>query len=176
MELYHIITTFIAVLGVLIAAGGLAVSIVSLRRSRANTVQAIRLQEKQEELTDLQLKLHLDEIGKIEQSNESLAYGRPADIRVGLEGSAKSARFVIRNWGYSAATNINLEVTPLEGRSSPLVYGDANEKLPIPRLAPGSDRRLIAALSFDTGTTFDLSWTWTQEDGTQEQQSSRVSL
>lgn len=176
MEPYQIITIVVAAFGVLIAAGGLVVSIISLRRSTANADQSLRLQKKQEELTELQLKLHREEVQKVEQSSASSANARPADVRVSLEGSAKRARFVIRNWGYSAAKNINLEVTPLEGRSSPLVHGDADEKLPVPRLAPGSDCSLIAALSFDTGTTFDVSWTWTEEDGSQKQQSSRVSL
>lgn len=176
MEPYQIITIIVAAFGVLIAGGGLVVSIVSLRRSSANEAQSRRLQEKQEELTELQLKLHRDEVEKFEQPSASSVSDRPADVRVSLEGSAKRARFVIRNWGYSAAKDIDLEVTPLEGRSSPLVNGDADVKLPVPRLAPGSDCSLIAALSFDTGTAFDVSWAWTEEDGSKKQQSSRVSL
>ncbi len=173
MELHQIITIVVTAFGVLIAGGGLVVSIVSLRRSSANEAQSRRLQEKQEELTELQLKLHRDEV---EQSRASSVSDRPSDVRVSLEGSTKIARFVIRNWGYSAAKDIDLEVTPLEGRASPLVNGDADVKLPVPRLAPGSDCSLIAALSSDTGIAFDVSWTWTEEDGYQKQESSRISL
>lgn len=176
MESYQIITIVVAACGVLIAGGGLVVSIISLRRSSANEVQSRRLQEKQEELTELQLKLHRDEVEKIEQSSTTSVSDRKADVRVSLEGSAKRAKFVIRNWGYGAAKNINLEVMPVGGGSSPLVNGDADVKLPIPRLAPGGDCSLIAAISFDTGVAFDVSWTWTDEDGSQRQQSSRVSL
>jgi hypothetical protein len=176
MEPYQVITIVVAAFGVLIAGGGLVVSIISLRRSSANEAQSRRLQEKQEELAELQLKLHRDEVEKMEQSSTSSASNRRADVRVSLEGSAKRARFVIRNWGYAAAKDINFDVTPVEGRSSPLVNGDADVKLPIPRLAPGGDCSLIAALSFDTGVAFDVSWTWTEEDGSQRQQSSRVSL
>lgn len=176
MEAYQVITIIVAACGVLIAGGGLVVSIVSLRRSSANEAQSRRLQEKQEELTELQLKLHRGEIEKIEQSSSASINDKKADVRVSLEGSVKRARFVIRNWGYSAARDVNLEVTPIKGRSSPLVNGDADEKLPIPRLAPGADCSLIAALTFDTGVTFDVSWTWIEEDGSQRQESSRVSL
>lgn len=176
MEPYQIITLVVAAFGVLIAGGGLIVSIISLRRSSANVAQSRRLQEKQEELTELQLKLHRDEVEKGERPSTTDKSDKGADVRVSLEGSAQKARFVIRNWGYSTAKDINLEVKPVDGRSSPLVKGDADVKLPIPRLAPGGDCSLIAALSFGTGVTFDVSWSWSEEDGTQHEQSSRVSL
>ena len=176
MEPYQIITIAVATCGVLIAAGGLIVSIVSLRRSSANEAQSKRLREKQEELTELQLKLHRDEVEKIETSNISSRLDKQADIRVSLEGGDKTPKFVIRNWGYSAASDVDLEVTPVQGHSSPLVNGDADVKLPIPRLTPGGHCSLIAALSFDTGVVFDLSWSWTEEDGSKRQESSRVSL
>lgn len=176
MEPYQIITIVVAAFGVLIAGGGLIVSIISLRRSSANETQSHRLQEKQEELTELQLKLHRDEVEKVKQSDVTGLCDKHADIRVSLEGSAKRAKFVIRNWGYSAAQGINLEVKPVDGKSSPLVKSDADVKLPISRLAPGGDCSLIAALSFDTGVAFDVLWSWFEEDGTQREQSSRVSL
>lgn len=173
MEPYQIITIIVAACGVLIAAGGLIVSIVSLRRSSANEAQSKRLREKQEELTELQLKLHRDEVQKIETPNAS---DKQADIRVSLEGGDKTPKFVIRNWGYSAASDVNLEITPVQGHTSPLVNGDADVKLPIPRLTPGGYCSLLAALSFDTGVVFDVSWSWTEEDGSIRQESSRVSL
>ena len=173
MEAYQVLTIAVAIGGVLIAAGGLVVSIISLRRSSATEAQTLRLQEKQEELADLQLKLHQAEVENLE---ESTSVGRSADIRVTLEGTARSSRFIIRNWGYGAAKDVNLGVKPLKGFSSPLVKGDADEKLPIPRLAPGSDCSLIAALSNDTGSTFDINWSWFDEDGTPRKESSRISL
>lgn len=176
MEPYQVITIAVATSGVLIAAGGLIVSIVSLRRSSVNEAQSKRLREKQEELTELQLKLHRDEVEEIETSNISGRLDKRADIRVTLEGGEKKPKFVIRNWGYSAASDVNLEVTSVQGHSSPLVNGDADVKLPIPRLAPGGHCSLIAALSFDTGAVFDLCWSWSEEDGSKRQESSRVSL
>lgn len=78
--------------------------------------------------------------------------------------------------GDSAAKDINFEVKPVEGESSPLVKGDADVTLPTPRLAPGGDCNFIDALSFDIDIGFDVSWAWFEEDGTQLEQSSRVSL
>lgn len=176
MEIYQVLTIAVAIGGVLIAAGGLIVSIISLRRSSATESQTLRLQEKQEELTDLQLKLHQSEVKNLEESTSVGEKRRSADIRVTLEGTARNSRFVIRNWGYGAAKDINLEVKPLRGNLSPLVKGDADEKLPIPQLAPGSDFSLLAALSFDTGSAFDVNWSWLDEDGTQRKESSRISL
>ena len=176
MEAYQVLTIAVAIGGVLIAAGGLVVSIISLRRSSATEAQTLRLQEKQEELADLQLKLHQAEVENLEESTSVGEKRRSADIRVTLEGTARSSRLVIRNWGYGAAKDVNLGVKPLKGNSSPLVKGDADEKLPIPRLAPGSDCSLIAALSNDTGSAFDINWSWLDEDGTSRKESSRISL
>lgn len=176
MDTYQILTVAAAIGGVLIAAGSLVVSILSLRRSNTTEDQTNRLQKKQEELADLQLKLHRDEIERGDGRHAAGEQSKSADARVSLEGTARNARFVIRNWGYGVANDVNLEVAPLRGNSSPLMQGDADEKLPIPRLAPGSDCSLIAALTFDTGVAFDVSWTWRDEDGTKHTESSRVSL
>lgn len=176
MDTYQILTVAAAIGGVLIAAGGLVVSIVSLRRSNTTENQTNRLQKKQEELADLQLQLHRAEIKRGAGQAPAGKQSKAADVRVSLEGSARNPRFVIRNWGYGAANDVDLEVAPLKGNSSPLVQGDADKKLPIPRLAPGSDCSLIAALTFDTGVAFDVSWTWRDEDGTKRSESSRLSL
>jgi uncharacterized membrane protein YciS (DUF1049 family) len=64
MDTYQILTVVAAIGGVLIAAGSLVVSIVSLRRSGTTESQTRRLQKKQEKLADLQLKLHRSEIEK----------------------------------------------------------------------------------------------------------------
>lgn len=176
METYQILTIAVAGGGLLVAGGGLIVSIVSLRRSRAVQKQTQRLQQKQEELTDLQLTLHRTEVRKLDHTASAENTHKAADVRVSLEGTARQARFAIRNWGFGAAKDVKVEVQPLGDNSSPLVKGDADEKLPIPRLAAGADCSLIAALTFDTGVVFDVRWSWLDEDGTRHEESSRVSL
>ena len=173
MNTYETLTVLVAAGGLLIAASGLVVSIVSLRRSNAVKMQQARLQEKQEELIDIQLQLHRREVEAIDNAR---SVAQPADVRVSLEGTARSARFVIRNWGYGAANNVDMEVKPIFGNVSPLVRGDYDEKLPIPRLTPGGECSLIAALTFGTGASFDVKWSWQDDDGTPHTESSRVSL
>ena len=173
MTTYELLTVLVAAGGLTVALGGLIVSVVSLRRSNAVKKHQARLQEKQEELIDIQLQLHRREVEAVHQSQSTL---QPADVRVSLEGTARSARFVIRNWGYGAANNVNLKVKPLPNNESPLVLGDHDEKLPIPRLSPGGECGLIAALSDDTGVSFDVIWSWEDEDGTPREESSRVAL
>lgn len=173
MNTYEGLTMIMAAWSVLIAAGGLTVSIISLRRSTAVKKQQFRLQEKQEELIDIQLQLH-----KREAEVSEVADSKPkaADVRVSLEGTAQRARFVIRNWGFGAANNVDVRIDSLQGNESPLVRGDYDKKLPIPRLAPGGECSLIAALTFDTGVSFDVKWSWIDEDNTHHGESSRVSL
>lgn len=173
MGAYEWLTVFTAIGGVLIAGGGLIVSIASLNRSKAVKKQQLRLQEKQEELVDIQLQLHRREAESVIGSSSQ---STTADVRISLEGSARDARFVVRNWGFGAALNVDMEVNSLEGRECPRVNGDGGQKLPITRLGPGSEFRLIAALTLKTGTTFDVTWTWEEEDGTRREQSSCISL
>lgn len=52
---------------------------------------------------------------------------------------------------------------------------DTDVNLPVPRLAPGAEGSLIAALTFSTGVAFDVSWSWVEEDGVQCTESSRIS-
>jgi len=169
----QIIEIIIAALVALAALGSLIVAIISLKSSKAAKKQQIRLREKQEELLDIQLKQHkkIVERGSSIQKSE-----KSADIRVSLEGSSRNARFVIRNWGEAAADHVDVNVEPVDGHSSPLIEGDIKSKLPIPRLAPGADCSLIAAITFDSGTTFDVLWTWEEMDGTKKSERSRLSL
>jgi hypothetical protein len=173
MTTYEILTVSVAEGGVLIAGCGLVVSIISLRRSNAIKKVQSRLQEKQEELIDIQLKLHRHESEVLEVQNTA---SKSADVRVSLEGSATHARFVIRNWGFGPANNVELSVKPISGKESPLVKGDYDKKLPIPCLSPGGECSLIAALTFGTGISFDLTWSWKEENGVRHEESSRVSL
>ena len=53
---------------------------------------------------------------------------------------------------------------------------DCKEKLPVEILRPGDRIELIAALSFDTGTTFRPVWRWTEEDGQIAERNEKVSL
>jgi len=155
----------------LTAVGSLIVAIISYKRSSRLKERQIRLQEKQEELIDLQLKQHKR---ILENEKHEPALDKKADIRVSLERAGRHARFVIRNWGEAAANNVDLSVKPVDGHTSPI--SDTEATLPIPRLSPGADYSLMAAITYDSGTTFDVSWNWEELDGTKANESSRLSI
>jgi hypothetical protein len=153
---------------VAIAIVGTFISFISLYRTWKLQRQQMRLQTKQEELTDLQL-----ESLRKQAAGTQIPAQEKADIRVDLEHSGGDYKFVITNWGRVSARDITFELDLKEGRSSPLVQGDYNEKIPIPELAPGARCVLLAAPTHSTGTSFQARWSWRNPDGSLE---NRVSL
>jgi len=99
-----------------------------------------------------------------------------ADVRVSLVGPSRDAKFVVANRGDGPARNIDFKIKRQEGRSSPLLRGDYDEKLPIPELLPGDRVTFIAALTCDTGTSFNTIVTWTNADGLIKQREAKVFL
>lgn len=150
-----------------IAGGGLIVATLSLYRTWRLQRQQMRLQAKQEELIDLQLEA-------LRKQTPPPSNGEKADIRVDLQYLGSSAKFVITNWGRVPARNITFNLDLKEGRTTPLVDGDYDEKIPIPELAPGLRCGLFAALTFGTGTTFHATWSWENPDGSCETRSSML--
>jgi hypothetical protein len=149
-----------------IGGGGWFVATLSLYRTWKLQRQQMRLQAKQEELIDLQLEA-------LRKQTQPLSNGEKADIRVDLQPSGSSHKFVITNWGRVPARNVTFNLDLKEGRTTPLVDGDY-EKIPIPELAPGSRFGLLAALTFGTGTTFHGTWSWENPDGSRETRSSML--
>ena len=164
MSLYETLTLLLLVVTAVI-------SVVALVRTRRLEERQQRLRQLQEELTELQLQFLRREVE--EQSRATVA---AADVRVTLEGPVRNARFVITNWGYGAARNVNFTINQREGRSNPLVTGDYDEKLPIPELLPGDRLPLLAALTFGSGTTFDTVLTWMDDAGSEQRRQMQVSL
>lgn len=148
-----------------IAAVAVIISGLSLYRTWKLQRQQMRLQAKQEELIDLQLEA-------LRKQSTAASSTEKADVRVDLEPFGRNYKFTITNWGRVPARNITFELELKQGRVSPLVNGDYDEKIPIPELAPGARCSLLAALTFGTGTTFPARWTWYNPDGTQETRSS----
>lgn len=157
----QIVTAAIAAVAVIIAG-------LSLYRTWKLQRQQMRLQAKQEELIDLQLKA-------LRKQSSAASPTEKADVRVDLELLRENYRFTITNWGRVPARNIAFELELKQGRTSPLVNDDYDEKIPIPELAPGARCSLLAALTFGTGTTFPARWRWDNPDGTHETRSSLLS-
>jgi hypothetical protein len=186
MTLYEHLDTIIALLGVIVA-------LVSLVRTRKLDARQNRFSEKQEELTDLQLQLLRREVAQhaalpsptpqpaalptaTPQPAPPPPAVAPADVRATLEGTGRNHRFVITNWGYGPARNVNFQIRRRDGKSSPLVRGDYDDKNPIPELLPGDRVTFMAALTFGSGTTFDALLTWNNEDGSEQERETRVTL
>lgn len=172
MTSYEILATVAGLGGLVAAVVGLIVSAVSLRRSQKLDSQQAHLQQKQVELTELQL-----ELTKKQAAATNLRAADPsADVRVTLDGFSPKYKFVITNWGEAPAQDVQLDVTALNGRDSPLVRGDYDEKMPIPTLAVGGQCSLLAAITFGTGTAFKASWEWTNPDGVRQHRKSQLTL
>jgi hypothetical protein len=144
---------------------------VSLFRSGKLQRQQMRLQTKQEELIDLQLRSLRNQAGSVQ-----VAAHEKADVRVDLEQHGKDYKFIITNWGRVPARNVRFDLEPREGKASPLIQGDYDVKIPIAELAPGGRCPLFAALTFGTGTAFQASWTWQNPDGSEETRSSLLAI
>jgi len=119
MSLYETLTLLVLTLTTV-------VSFVSLVRTRQLGEQQKQLRQKQEELTELQIQLLRREVEdqKRREQGQAQPTAPPADVRVSLEGIGGDTRFVVTNWGYGPARNVDFKIRKREGRSSPLVKGD----------------------------------------------------
>lgn len=140
---------------ILISVVALVVGFVSLLRTSRLQEQQMRLQTKQEELTDLQLKRAAEEATKQDR----------ADVRVELvKRGPRDYRFQIANWGSVPAFDVRFE---LEAERSPLVRGDYDRKIPIRELAPGGQCDLVAAITLGMPLVFNGRWSWRNPDGSE---------
>ncbi len=153
------------------------VSVVSLRRTSKVQDQQLRLQRKQEELTDLQLEALRKQSQTPSSPTAVLAPNQEkADVRVDLERIGNDFKFIITNWGSVAARDVTFDLELEPGRRTPLVKGDYDEEIPIPELAPGNRVPLWAAITFGMATTFSGRWTWRNPDGSVETRRSLLAI
>lgn len=153
------------------------VSVVSLRRTSRVQDQQLRLQKKQEELTDLQLEALRKQAQLASSNTSSAAPTERADVRVDLETTGRGQfKFFITNWGNVPACDVSFDLDLEPGKASPLVKGDYDEKLPIHELGPGNRVPLWAAITMGMGTSFPARWSWRNPDGTTETRRSLLAL
>jgi hypothetical protein len=139
--------------------------------------QQLRLQKKQEELTDLQLEGLRKQAQLSASGNASFATAEKADVRVDLETMGGGEfKFFVTNWGDAPARNVTFELDLEPGKPSPLVKGDYDEKIPIQELGPGNRVPLWAAITMGMGTSFPARWSWQNPDGTTETRRSLLAL
>lgn len=154
-----------------IAGIAVLISWISLARTGNLQRQQMQLHTKQAELIDLQLEaLRKQALEPTPSAQEK------ADVRATLESFGDTHRFVITNWGRVPARDVVFLLDPVEGRSTPLVEGDYDEKIPINELAPGGQVPVWAALAFGTGTVFPATWRWRNPDGSTEERQSLLAI
>jgi hypothetical protein len=158
----QIITAAISLLAIV-------VSVVSLRRTSRVQDQQLRLQRKQEELTDLQLE------ALRKQAATPQASGEKADVRIDLEPVGSDHRFMITNWGRVPARDVRFALDIEPGKPSPLI-NDYAEKIPIAELAPGGRVPIYAALSMGMPWGFPATWSWRNPDGSTEERKSLLAI
>lgn len=143
----------------------LIISMVAVAIAGASLWKSWSLQERQNELAKKQLELAGDQIA---------ARGK-GDIRFFYDRSGKSERIVVQNSGQSTAYDVTLDVESPEGRASPLV-NDFYDVFPVSSLPSGQSVSVLAALTFDTGTSFKCTARWKNEDGTDGGKSGPLTL
>lgn len=161
----------------LIALVAATISVVSLHRTSRVQEQQLRLQKKQEELTDLQLEALRKQAAMAAFTSAAAPAQGKADVRVDLERVGRGDfKFFITNWGTVPAREVTFDLELAEGARSPLVSGDYDQKIPIPELAPGSRVPLWAAITMGMGTSFPARWAWKNPDGSTDTRKSLLAV
>jgi len=158
MKLYEIGTLLIALLATVI-------STVSLVRSR-------RTQEKQLEFEAINAALAKKQLELIsrEETNQEKARVVAELVKVGKT----DFRFVIINQSSVMATNVDFEIDE-NSPDNPLLQDECQKKLPYPFLQPGQSFTLIAAPYKGSTMNYNTLLSWTNPDGSQDENRVHVS-
>ena len=168
--------TYQQALTLVIAVVAIVLSFVSLRRTSRVQGQQLRLQRKQEELTDLQLEALRRQAEAQAGSATPPIVQEKADVRVDLEKMGRDYKFLITNWGRASARDVTFDLDLEVGARSPLIGADYNMKIPIPELAPGSRVPLFAAITLDMKPAFPARWSWLNPDNSRESRKTLLAL
>jgi len=137
----------------------LLVSIIAVAISATALIRSRKIAERQLELEQKQADLAAKQLQQIEMQEflEKLAH-----VDVELEGYGSSWTLIIRNLGYSDASDVDIE---WESEPLRLVGGEAERKLPIKRLKPGRDVSLKAAIHLGSPPDYKGTVRWRNSDG-----------
>ncbi|MGR5094605.1 hypothetical protein ACPV5O_04970 [Vibrio maritimus] len=99
-----------------------------------------------------------------------------ARLKLDLVKSGNGYKFVITNISNVDAKDISFDLLVDNPRHNPLVGSDVNSKLPAPKLSPGSELRLLAAIHLGSPTAYNALLTWTNPNGETVTDETYVSL
>ena len=146
------------IIAAVLSVAAIVVSVYALRAQRRLQKESNDLQRATSELAKKQLELLLREDRLHNHARITL------DL---IKESRTSFRFVIANISNVDARNVNLELLLDNPADSPLIASEVSEKLPAPRLSPGSSFTLIAALHMGSPLAYNAKLSWTNPDGTE---------
>ena len=157
---YEIIATVLSV-------AAIAISVYALRAQHRLQKESNELQRATSQLAKKQLELLLHEDKLHNNARITL------DL---IKESRTSFKFVIANISNVDARNVNLELLLDNPADSPLIASEVSQKLPAPRLSPGSSFTLIAALHMGSPLAYRAKLSWTNPDDTESVDETFVSL
>ncbi|PSW44385.1 hypothetical protein [Photobacterium leiognathi] len=154
------------VLSVILSSLAALISLIVWNGQRKLQRESLDMQKATAELAKKQLEILLRE--DKEKST--------ARLKVDLVKSGNGYKFVITNISNVDAKNISFELLVDNPRNNPLVGSDVNSKLPAPKLSPGSELSLLAAIHLGSPTAYNALLTWTNPNGEAVSDETYVSL
>lgn len=148
MSYYEILSVGVACIAALI-------SLVVWNEQRKLQKESNELQKATSELAKKQLEI----LVKDDDAKSS------ARLKLDLISSGRSHKFVITNISSIDALNVNFQLLLSSDDFSPLIASDVDEKLPAPKLPPGSSISLLAAIHDRTPLAYNAKLMWTNPDG-----------
>ena len=159
MSYYEVLSTLLACIAVVM-------SLAAWTGQRRLQREANDLQRATAELAKKQLEILVRE----EKGKNS------ARLSLSLVRDGKSFRLVLRNASEVDAAEV--EMAPLLQRpeDNPIIASDYAAKFPVPKLSPGAEVRLLAAIHLGSPSAFNFRVSWKNPDGQKVDEECFVSL
>jgi len=158
--------TIFETLSIVIACIAAFISIVVWNGQRKIQRESLELQKATSDLAKKQLEMLVSE----DKEKSS------ARLKLDLVKSGTSYKFYITNIGNVDAANVDFELLLDKPEQSPLIASDVESKLPAPKLSPGSQISLIAAIHMGSPSAYNALLKWTNPDGTNIEDTTYASM
>jgi hypothetical protein len=150
------------VLSLLVAIVALAISTISLHRTRRLTERQLAFQEEQASLSRLQHKV----LAKEQEEKQR------ADLHVQLVDDGNSRNFVFSNRGPAAARNVNFGFFG----HKPVFPSQFSGLFPIATFRAGEEHSLSAVITLETPAILEGIFSWDDEAGRHHEQKCKITV
>ncbi|WP_435236081.1 hypothetical protein ACR30L_00385 [Psychromonas sp. PT13] len=154
------------ILTVILSAFAALISIIVWNGQRKLQRESLDMQKATADLAKKQLEILIKE-DKIQSS---------ARLKLELIKVGNVYRFVISNISNVEAKDVGFELLIDNPKKSPLISSDVASKLPAPKLSPGSELSLLAAIHLSSPTAYNARLTWINPNGESVVDETYVSL